>query len=1108
MAVIREKRQFGIGPIGVARVSDSGSMVADAVVQGANQISSSLFKKAAAKAEQAGKDAALSVDRADTITLNPITNEPEAFTPPEGFGGIATEAYQRVITARFQENIGEEIQNKGKELAARFDGMPNGVSLYQNALSEYLAAMNKASEGPFRGYIKEVGDSYLASTRASMVARQITRERAAISKASKATQKKANDNTRALVAINGLSSPTKETEAYDPVRAIIGSTAAAIADGKGAGLQNWNPKSLTIDNLFSVAQGALEFDLKKGATSDELKTLKAAIGIKRYDLIPKKFSTIREAIGGLVASQASYKVLDDYEKFADGILPEAIEFITDFEEKQLATAKADIANRAFHTSQTQSGLELNAFRDGREYDPATVVTLAGNDWVNQTNKALQYNNPDEEPLRDAIIKNRDAVLEARAEGLHVQALAGLTQKESDSLLLAIQNENPNLAPESSRPALEALFLLRARTNVPSIKDNFESAVKSYREGGAKAVSSIRHQMAIDEAEKIPFNSVATAPIELVSDLITSYSAELIQIAGLTDESRKAYSETLFKNGSINYVNSFFSENTNLTLNQINEANGLLNSPDRERNFLTERQFNLIREARRLAVISSGGDVVAGVRGIMSTFNDQSEVAKNIIAGREKAFSLLELKVSMGLGTAPDSEEVRNLFDDQIASKHFNGTSLVGLWSTRASLEEPKILSALTDIKNSYYFPTSLQNVFIAAGSGNFNGDINAVVSHYKNLSTRSYKGKQVESVAMRRFREGSKTKDYAATLDYMSDVTELMGNIDQSTLIDIYNQKRDFDKLTPEQKKGRILTSLDGDTVEQFLNKFESLNTAPVSARNAMKSLTLSLIAQNQSVSNISNRIEKQMDITYPSGDGKVRNSFGGDRVRHNISYAAPNNEETFEQHVVDKIGALTDLTSFSFGTALGINRKFIVDKGKVKRGILPADKIVYLEPINVSSETDEVQFIVKEDRPFEEGGPIVINTMIGEFREGETVTYLAPIIISNRDIEYLNVIEEAQSVREAQQIAAGQKAEETYGVGKTVIRSAGNPSVEAASKGTIFEGLGGIIADTFKEAVVGSEVYQAHVKGKKQVIPKKVKPKKNRTKERAQKIKELTDRK
>ena len=62
-----------------------------------------------------------------------------------------------------------------------------------------------------------------------------------------------------------------------------------------------------------------------------------------------------------------------------------------------------------------------------------------------------------------------------------------------------------------------------------------------------------------------------------------------------------------------------------------------------------------------------------------------DFTKNIIAGREKAFSLLELKVSMGLGTAPDSEEVRNLFDDQIASKHFNGTSLVGLWSTRASL---------------------------------------------------------------------------------------------------------------------------------------------------------------------------------------------------------------------------------------------------------------------------------------------------------------------------------------------------------------------------------------------------------------------------------------
>ena len=275
-----------------------------------------------------------------------------------------------------------------------------------------------------------------------------------------------------------------------------------------------------------------------------------------------------------------------------------------------------------------------------------------------------------------------------------------------------------------------------------------------------------------------------------------------------------------------------------------------------------------------------------------------------------------------------------------------------------------------------------------------------------------------------------------------------------------------------------------------------------------MKSLTLSLIAQGQSVSRISNRIDKQMDITYPSGDGKVRNSFGGDRVRNNISYAAPNNEEAFEQHVVNKIGELTELTEFNFGTSLGFDRKFVVDGGKVRRGFIPSDRTLYLEPINVSSETDEVQFIVKEDRPLEEGGPRVINTMVGEFREGETVTYLAPIIISNRDIEYLNVIEEAQSVREAQQIAAGRKAEETYGVGKTVINTAGNPSIEAASKGTILEGLGGYIADTLKGAVVDSEVYQAHVEGQKKVIRKKVKTKKNRTEERTERIKELTDRK
>lgn len=61
MPVIREKSQFSIGPIGVARVNtavegSTGSMrIAEAVAQSANQMTDMFFRRGAQLAEKAGQ---------------------------------------------------------------------------------------------------------------------------------------------------------------------------------------------------------------------------------------------------------------------------------------------------------------------------------------------------------------------------------------------------------------------------------------------------------------------------------------------------------------------------------------------------------------------------------------------------------------------------------------------------------------------------------------------------------------------------------------------------------------------------------------------------------------------------------------------------------------------------------------------------------------------------------------------------------------------------------------------------------------------------------------------------------------------------------------------
>ena len=91
MAVIRETQQFKIGSIGVARASQGGQIVGEAISSAANDIAGMLFKAGADRAEKAGLEAAASTDRAAIITINPKTGQPEAFSPPQGFGGITSD---------------------------------------------------------------------------------------------------------------------------------------------------------------------------------------------------------------------------------------------------------------------------------------------------------------------------------------------------------------------------------------------------------------------------------------------------------------------------------------------------------------------------------------------------------------------------------------------------------------------------------------------------------------------------------------------------------------------------------------------------------------------------------------------------------------------------------------------------------------------------------------------------------------------------------------------------------------------------------------------------------------------------------------------------------
>ncbi len=109
MAVIRETQQFKIGPIGVARVSQGGQIVGQAISSAANDIAGMLFKAGAKQAEHPGLETAPFPYPPATLAINPKTGQPEAVSPPHRLGGIASDPYQGVTRTRLQPSNPEQI---------------------------------------------------------------------------------------------------------------------------------------------------------------------------------------------------------------------------------------------------------------------------------------------------------------------------------------------------------------------------------------------------------------------------------------------------------------------------------------------------------------------------------------------------------------------------------------------------------------------------------------------------------------------------------------------------------------------------------------------------------------------------------------------------------------------------------------------------------------------------------------------------------------------------------------------------------------------------------------------------------------------------------------
>ena len=232
MAVIRQRTQVFNKPVGVRRINTGEAEMWEQVSQQADMVGQEMYRRAAIKAQEVGADNALAIENLNITTIDPLTGKPEAFSAPNGFGEIATAAYQDVITQRFEDSIDTELQVASAEMSMKYEFDPQG---FDTAMSQRIAAMSENAQGKFKTSIKINGAKRLALEKLNIQMRTRTKHR---SDAAQSILVSAASNTSAIydAALAGDDDTTRGLMTRITINSLSGEAAELLVEGSSVNL--------------------------------------------------------------------------------------------------------------------------------------------------------------------------------------------------------------------------------------------------------------------------------------------------------------------------------------------------------------------------------------------------------------------------------------------------------------------------------------------------------------------------------------------------------------------------------------------------------------------------------------------------------------------------------------------------------------------------------------------------------------------------------------------------------------------------------------------------------------------------------------------------------
>ena len=1016
MPVIREDRNYTIGPIGIARLpspvpgSNGSERIAESVANAANRMTDMFFREGVKRAEQFGTEQAAAVAREQILAIDPKTGVPKAYEPPKGFGTIARDAYQRVVLTRFQSSVEEEIKLKAKELAAIYDG---SVDRYTAAMSEYIGAMAENATGQFQTYIADVGTSYLNATRTAMSIDQINRERTAAAKAAEQSIKDGNNALRSMVSVEGLSGVFSAT----PTPASVTGTSidVAIKDVAEAELM---PREeilkLGSDKLLAMAQGQVEYLSRNAQTSEEAQLTHLAIASGDLSMIQDKSLQF-------IMSALSYDDRKEVEKVSDDFLKDRADALKLVETIQSDEAKAKALLATQNSANDAQAAYPTLYQQGLTNPVNAVADVAISTMMDGNEEAAYYESIGDTASAANVRDAAKTKYSASRDALIQRSLEGLSTQEANSISAAVRAQNPNLAPANKRGEVAALISLRSVDG--DLLDTVNGAVGQFIDDTATYNDKAR--LTAETASMTA--SVTQASLAMrgqdynTIDALTQSSALAIANSNIADADKERLTKDIYTYASVAAVGRLFTDYP-LSEAQMASAESYLAGRGDVENLLSTDQKKILDNINAYAAQS--GDMSA-VRTAMNTqIESRNKIQVELKKQEDRRKTLTEISLGLGDGSNKENQKlVEEAFTNQF------GINPAELLLNPSAMSDPNNTTALNALARLSVLPESVANTFTGAALGRLSdANMASVLTGWSNLQrTTTGEGVEIISPAVK----AAISPEDTGKLNMMASVYATTGSMEtvreSASAFDLYNNNDTY--------KAKVEETL-GMPLGEFVSSLKGIDGATVEEYSGIEALVLGLVGASQvnkfSLSDITDRVEKQLERSFPN-PGYVMNANGGLGSSAAPSVVVgPQNEQILLDYITDRANRaaytrdgvkvnsteIADLRNISRSNIIvpsGLGGPIVIPEGAPADGNFPSK--IFLVPSGPPT-SNGASYIVMMYRPESEGGPTRLMEKV-DLPSGSSIFKVMEV--STSDARFKALVREAESKRLADSIAAGE---------------------------------------------------------------------------------------